>query len=299
MTRYLIIIFILFLFSLSSAMADAQQDKAKIETSSINSAKKTDTTQVIKQGISKKGISESEAYQLLYANSKEANASILTTLHFSLAIVAAFLLALVGSQIFFNYRLSKEEISNLRNSILNEIDNKIGLLSDKVLANNKDQSQIVENAMNSKLEERSKLLDAKIEVHKKDIEALRASFDRDLKDMSINLEEATGHIWNLRGVQANALTSFIRTAELEIEARKFGIIQYMLDNIIETLSGLKEIHIADYSSLEKLVKMIPKENAEQKKKIVELFQSKPVYDYLDKPDGKFERVFVKNVPTAR
>jgi polyhydroxyalkanoate synthesis regulator phasin len=232
--------------------------------------------------------------QLLYDNSRQANESILTTLHFSLGLVAAFILALVGSQIFFNYRINKEEI----NSIRSDIDSQISTLSARLLEDMTRQLQSSEANLNSKIEEKTKLIEAKDEVRKTDIETIRNSFnalERKINTIEITLEESTGHLWNLRGVDANALSSFIKTATLKIKQKKNPT--YTLDDIIKSLGQLRDIYIDDYSALDELVKKIPKECEDQQKKIDDIFRTKPVYEFLDTPDnsGK-EWKYVKNIP---
>jgi hypothetical protein len=96
----------------------------------------------------------------------------------------------------------------------------------------------------------------------------------------------------LRGVKANALTYFIRSAKLKITERIDARIT--LDYLIEFLKEVKDLSITDYSALEDLVKNIPTSNENQKKEIIRLFQSKPVYEFTDMDKATWK--YIKNIP---
>ncbi len=59
-------------------------------------------------------LDEATMYKLLYKNASSANDRIISTMHWAIGLVSTFILAIFGSQIFFNYRINKEEIEAIR-----------------------------------------------------------------------------------------------------------------------------------------------------------------------------------------
>lgn len=277
-------------------MAMANADATKIETDEFNKITETNSQTTISE------ITVSQAYKLLYENSKESNDRIISTIQWVLGIVFAFLLALIGSQIFFNFRISKKEIDNIKKDIDKKISElKVVLLKDIDTTNRENTKQFqeliekiktdVKENINYKFEEKSKLLDVKIEMHEKGIGILKHEFEDDIKYLKVDINKNKGDLWNLKGVKSNALTSFITTASLIIELKRE--VKYILNDIIEVLEKLNKIHEMDYSALEILITKIPKEHSKIKSKIEILFKDKPVYKYID---GSGQLQYVKNEP---
>jgi hypothetical protein len=65
----------------------------------------TDTTEVEL----KEGLSELEAYKLLYENQKHSNDKILDTVYWALGIAVSIVLLFIGANIFINFRINKRE----------------------------------------------------------------------------------------------------------------------------------------------------------------------------------------------
>ena len=156
----------------------------------------------------------------------------------------------------------------------------------------KIESDVKEN-IDYKFEQKTKLLDVKGEMYEKDMGILKHKFEDDIKKLKVDIKENEGNLWNLRGVKANALTSFITTALLIIESKRE--VEYTLNDIIEVLEKLNEIHEIDYSRLETLIAKIPKEHSKIKSRIEVLFKDKPVYKFIYGSEPSLARVqYVKN-----
>lgn len=248
-------------------------------------------------------ITVTQAYKMLYENSKESNNRLISTIRWVIGIVVAFLLALIGSQVFFNIRISKREIDNIKK----DLDTKSSALKEELLKNinegNRDnikQYQAYENKIGNmvkeeiqrRFEEKSKYLETKMTGYEKNIEMIEREMKNDIKYLEIDIRKNEGDLWNLRGVKANALARYVETANLKIELK--GTVEHSLDDIIEVLSKMDSIHKMDYSHLESLIKKIPKKHENLKSQIESLFKDKPVYEFVDDPQtGLSQKRYIK------
>ena len=245
-----------------------------------------------------------ELYKLLYENTKRSNEIIISTIQWTIGFIFTFLLALIGSQVLYNIRLNKKEIENIKSNVekditeisgqlnkeinnitnenINKIDNKIESIRKEMIGN-----------INDKIAEQNKLYEANVELHKKDIKIYENTINSKLKELEIKVQKNVGDIWGLKGVKANALSSFVTTAKLIIGLKHES--KYILSDIIEVLKELKEIHKIDYEDLNDLIEMIPKENMDKKTEIIALYYNKPVYIFVDNPNSEYsDKEYVKN-----
>ncbi len=244
-----------------------------------------------------------ELYKLLYENSVHSNDRMITTMQWSIGLVATFIIVLLGSQVFFNYKISKKEINVIRS----ELDEKFSMsksdILEKINKTTKENEKStrhsfqkleteIQNNMNSRFKEKEKLFEAKMESFGKDNELLKNQLESKIKVLSIGLNKVMGDVWKLRGVEANALTQFIITANLEIDRKLES--KYILGDIKEVLMKLTEIFEMDYIQLEKLMTKIPKENSYIKDEIESLYKALPKYIFIDDPENpgrsKSERI---------
>jgi hypothetical protein len=273
----------------------AQSEKNKLDSSKI----------INSENVSKTGLSESEAYKLLYENSKETNGSIVTTIHWVLGITIAFLLALFGSQVFFNYRINRKEIDNIKNELGEKL-NAMKLENLKEISGvNQENIKYIQTALDSykseingiieaRFTEKSQLFNALNDITKNEIESFKKSTREKNRVFEIDIEKNSGDIWRLKNVEANALTSYIRTANLELKAKRE--IKYILKDITEVLEKMEDIYEGDYEELDNLIKIILPNNKDEIQKIEELYKTKPVYKFIDEPGVTYGRkwVYVRN-----
>jgi len=73
-------------------------------------------------------IDEKNVYKLMYENVKDSNKKILQTVYWSLSSILIVIIAILGSNIYYNYKVNKQEIENLKQEIdthINEVKNEI------------------------------------------------------------------------------------------------------------------------------------------------------------------------------
>ncbi len=231
-------------------------------------------------------------YKLLYENSSSSNDRIISTIQWSIGIISTFVIVLLGSQIFFNYRVNKEEIRAIRSELEESFSD---LRANALDASSKERKEIInkiddklakaeqsyKESISSHYAEHGRYIDTKLESFDKDLIRLKDTLKVDISYLSIDLKRLEGEVWKLKGVHANALKDFISTVELEIEN---GISpKYSLDHTIETLQNVEKISKDDRIALEEMIKKVPKEYDAKVSKIKELYLSLPQYIYAEDP----------------
>jgi len=275
MKRKLIIFFLLLTY-----FSYSQVDSIKVDQ---NKNEKTTKNIPIEKG--NNSINELDYYKLLSEQSKNNNDTYISLIQWTLGVSFGFLLAIIGSQIFFNYRINKKEveyikkdvdekIADLKNELNEDIDSKFNELKKEL------KIDISANISNMKDEITSKFKSEK-EYSALKLEVMENSLQQEIKILKKDIENNAGNLWKLRGVESNALSSFIRAVKLQIELGREP--KYLLDDIIKTLNGLEEIHKVDHGNLETLVEQIKTSHKDKSSKIKELYIGKPIYYYGDSP----------------
>ena len=237
--------------------------------------------EVKKEKISNNSLSELDYYKLLYNQTQSNNEQYISLIQWTLGISFVFLLAIIGSQIFFNYRINKKEIdyikkdidekiSELKNDLSESLDEKFNILKSELKVDlTKSESEITKNI-------ETKFSSFK-EVSKIKMEVIEKSLLQNIKALEKEIEKNAGDLWKLKGVESNALSSFLRSAAIQIDLKRE--VKYLLDDIIDVLKKLEEIHSSDYNSLDTLIEKIKISHSEKTKEIISLYKEKPVYVY--------------------
>jgi len=117
---------------------------------------------------------ELELYKMLYQNAKDNSSANYTMLYTVVAIVVALLLFILGNQVFFNYRLKKSDLENLKSELELQLTTNLGKL--------KGQIQDLELQFTKDLEDKTKELktiqdkqNAMVEYLEKRIEIMNSS----------------------------------------------------------------------------------------------------------------------------
>jgi hypothetical protein len=93
-------------------------------------------------------------------------------------------------------------------------------------------------------------------------------------------------LWKLKGVETNALSSFIRSAFLQLELKRE--VQYIMDDIIEVLGDLEEIDSHNYNKLNELSEKTTESNKDKTEKMISLYKDKPIFEFTNfSPFGGF------------
>lgn len=239
-------------------------------------------------------MSELDYYKSLYGNTKENNESYKSLLQWTFGISLGFLLAIIGSQIFFNYRLNKKELDyikkdidekvlDLENKLIKKIQEKFNDLDKSLSAgltkNQKENKEFLEEKLNSDEELKKaqfKLLENTISY---EVKSVKNRLEREVMSLKEDIVKNKGDLWKLKGVESNALSSFIEVTFIK-KQRNFEI-KYILDEIIDVLKELDDIHQSDYDKLKELYEEIKVSHKSKADRINELIKNKDVYTFND------------------
>ena len=220
-------------------------------------------------------------------------------------MVTTFIIVLLGSQILFNYRVNKEEIRAIRSGLEERSSNLKSEILESINQDSKKSDESIRQSFNilgkelqdsfvTRLGEKEKYFDAKIESFNKYSELQNSTFESKINQLNIELSKIEGHVWQLRGVNANALKNFVITAGLIIDQGLES--KHVLKDIKEVLRAMKSINKDDYYQLEKLMIKIPTNNSQIKDEIELLYKAFPQYMFIDDPvnPGCLKSVNIEN-----
>lgn len=249
-------------------------------------------------------LSELDYYRLILQEAKSSNQIYVSLIQWVIGISFALLLAIIGSQIFFNYRINKKEIEyikkdideklvELKSSLDKSIEDKFNVLKKEFV----DQFNKNENQLSDKLEKKFSTLERFTEL---EIKLVEGSMNQKIKGLEKETEKNSGDIWKLKGVESNALSNFIRSAIIEIDLKQE--VKYTLNEIIGLLSNIEEVNTYDYERLESLIDKIKVSHSAEAEKIKSLYKDKPVFEYVNAPRDGFgfsllglpRREYIKN-----
>jgi hypothetical protein len=228
-------------------------------------------------------LTELDYYRLIYDESKKSNQTYVSLIQWVIVISFTFLLAIIGSQIFFNYRINKKEVeyikkdleerlTKLKEELLESIEQKFSILKkDMDKQFDKSETQLTDKLFKL-FEGFEKMADARIELAKN-------TTNQKIKVLEKEVEKNAGDLWKLKGVESNALSSFLRSAFIQIELKHE--VKYLLDDIIEVLNNLEEITSSDYKKLNELLEIINISYKTKADKIKSLYKDKPVYEFVN------------------
>jgi len=247
---------------------------------------------------------EEDIYKLLYENQKKASEDLRNTQQWAIGIVAVFIALILGSQIYFNWKINKQELTNINS----ELESKIKVLELHISSKREEDNTKLETTF-EKLGIRLKTnIDEKTssfkEIMESKLESVSKSSKNDLKILEYKISESKADIYMLKGWTGNAFSSYIDAAIIRLDLGY--AIEYDLDDFIKVLPKVKEIFRRDYERLEKLITDIREKHKDkfesQLKEIEENYKNKPVYDYESKfletyvPGTPAKRIFIKNAP---
>lgn len=227
--------------------------------------------------------SETEAYKLLYETTQKNNDTLSETTHWTIGIVIAFIILILGSQFLYNWRLNKQEVDNIKG----EMDLKFQELSATLLAERNILLKELEQDISNTKRENQDYLKDKFDTYKESTErtltANKTELQKEFLVFNADLKKHEADIWLLKGVNQNALSYFIKATEFKIELGQE--IKYILGDIVAILKKLDDIHEADYDNLTKLVGVARGKFGDLYDKQLEEVEK----NYLDKGIYKFEK----------
>jgi hypothetical protein len=267
--KYLIVLILLITFSSSFG----QKDGLRYDS----------LTKQLKSNTANDKLNEVEAYKLLYQTAQNSNDNLRSTTQWTIGIVIAFILLILGSQFLYNWRLNKQEVETIKS----EMETKFQELQNQLSKQREEMfNDLKVDISNSTKENKAYLRDKYFtyrEINAAQLETYKTDIEKQLTQLKANLEEHEGDIWLLKGVEANALSAFIRTAHYKFEINQE--LKYTFDDIIPLLSKAEEIHELDFNNLEKLIKNVREKFGskynEQLSSIEKNYKGKPLYVYED------------------
>lgn len=226
---------------------------------------------------------EKEAYKLLYETTQKNNDTLRETTHWTIGIVIAFIILILGSQFLYNWRLNKQEVDNIKG----EIDLKFQELSGKLIADRDLLLKEIKGDISDSKKETYDYLKDKLETYKESFEktltANKTELQKELLVFKADLKKHEAEIWLLKGVNQNALSYFIKATEFKVELGEE--IKYILGDIVTILKKIDDIHEIDYNNLIMLVGEAKKRFGAQYDKQLEEVEK----NYLDKEIYKYEK----------
>ena len=241
---------------------------------------------------------EAEFYKLLYDGQKEANKDLVQVMYWAIGLVAAFILAIAGSQVIFNYRLRKSEIDRIKSENSKTITQSLNTAKNEIAGLLRDS----ETESRGAREELSKYLSGRIDSSDETLNSIKDELKplkrlgRKLNLLEIRLNDAEAHVWRLRGVESNALTKFMRSCDLLIKNNQPNRLIHRLEDIEEGLENSDDIWEQDYNELKALMEKIPEQFHAERDKILEIAEKLPVYVFDDANDPKSSWTYIRNVP---
>lgn len=248
-------------------------------------------------------LTEAETYKLLYENQKEFNGKILDTIYWALGAIGAAIIALLGGNIFFNYRVNKNEIENISQNLSREFEKFKNDSADGIqqkinesmivnrdefknlsLNNQKEMQKYIDNqnvqikSIKTFFDEALEEIGASVENNQRGTqrmcESLEKNFQRENKDLRVELNKLEAEKWRNKGVYQNVLACYVRAGNLEIELKLN--IEDTIKNILEALENSSRLSNAYSTLLFQFIEKIPEKYSIQKEKINEIARSLPI-----------------------
>ena len=216
-----------------------------------------------------------EAYELLYQNSENSQDRLVSTIQWSVGLFLAIIAAVIGSHIFFNYRINKEEVDRIEAAL----DGKVSALRAELFKTVSDKHAAGLASLQAEVDEKVKAVSAGLEkanrISQIETEVAVKVQENELKRLKADIEKNDARLWLIEGVKGNALSAFVRSASLQLE---LGYeLKYSLADVVKTLDSMDRLSDHDVSSLRRLLRDLPDKYAAQKKRIEAGMEGKPVY----------------------
>ena len=235
---------------------------------------------------------KAELYKILYENSKSSNERLISTIHLIIGVVITLLLALFSAQFLFNFKLKKEEIHNLQTNFDKKISNSNAEFTKQINTLYYEKEKIFRDEFNLFKQEISKNMDVRFtdehksidlnfDKYKQETKSVKSSLKYEIERIDIKIEKNIGDVWDLKGVQVNALGRYTTTALLELKNNHE--IKYTLSDIITILNKQVELHESRKNDLDELVNLLPEKYESQKDAINSKLDSLIIFKYVDDP----------------
>lgn len=233
---------------------------------------------------------ERDFYKLMYENTSASNEKFIALTQWTLGASLAVILGIIGSQIYFNYRINKkemdslsaglqEQIARLELDVTQRITTVLNVATTSLETEKKALSKELKEVINKQFVDNEKMLDVEFKLQKGDLLL-------EINRLKCHLKKSQGDIWYLRDVKANALSYYIEAAGLEA-GFSLGNEKYLLEDVIKVLGEVEDMSHSDYEALQKLLPRIKVANYGLKTKLEGIIKDKPTYRFLPKSADSF------------
>jgi hypothetical protein len=252
-------------------------------------------------------------YELMYKNTKDTNAKLLSLLTTSLTVIIAVIIAIIGSSFFYNYRFNKKEYELLTK----ETTNKIEEVQKKLLKESRDEiSKISENnqrVIEKEFEQISKTYQTNYDTLKDTIKTIVTVFKKDLdkgikkqsenvkalelqveklekkakqdiklneKNLKIDIIDIKADLYYMKEWYSLALSNYVEQALLCVETDNIWQLEYVAEDIFKSIEKVLENNETTTSStilnIDKILPKFPSYVSGTKKKIEDSYKKIPI-----------------------
>jgi hypothetical protein len=170
---------------------------------------------------------ELELYKMLYQNAKDNSSVNYTMLYTIIAIVVAFILFIVGSQVFFNYRLNKRDLDNLRSELMLQLTTEISTL--------KSSQQSLEIKLINDINE-------KISNTNNKIESVETRLSKSVNLLHSAVHELRAESYKSLGWTQLSIANRLWQCRYDLKENMDQQLKLTLESIMELLSSVDEIY---------------------------------------------------------
>jgi hypothetical protein len=257
---------------------------------------------------------EADFYKLMYENEKNTSARFISLTQWTLGGALGVLLAIVGLQSLFNFRINSTKIDEIRAGLRTQFAELAleltGRISEEAAnaisannSNSKDLEKRIKEVVLLKIDSAKARIDRQIELKGDEL-------TKEIHKVKATSEKNSGEISILNGNKSGALSNFIKVAELKISLHEEE--KYILKDIIRLIKEQSELYILDYKSIEKILPNIKESNQSERNEIQELTGKLPVYEFRKSkstlfPFGAFDKLgfpfshtktYIRNAPKS-
>ncbi|HVT62207.1 MAG TPA: hypothetical protein VHD33_01805 [Legionellaceae bacterium] len=230
---------------------------------------------------------ELQAYKLLYETAQKSYENQKETEHWFISIVILFIIFILGSQIYFNFRFNQQTINKIRSEFDNKLSNvnseqlqkfseQRSAITDNLLKLFKDANQIAYKAVDKLNQDLSHRLEEMDERNNEKFTNIQTDHQSSVLDTKLRLKRTSGHIYLTTKDYLFALLDYMDAAYLEINSKLDPVDSIF--GILRCLGGLRELRIENKVKLVELIekaKSIEKFNVDEtNKKMISLVEEK-------------------------
>ncbi len=246
-------------------------------------------------GTLQNNISQTEAYKLMYENQKDSNSKIIETVYWALGALATVILGIIGTNVFFNFRVNKKDIESITNNmnttveqikgdmykiIQTKIDDYIQRSGQKfendfLVFEQKQDAQIklfsdnLDSKINSVVETLKTNISTNYSEQNRKYDTLTKSINTKYIELQIIICDCIAQLWMLRHVNANSIIYYVRKGEFQLEIGRD--VELTLNEIIKILKETSSLSTY-YSEINKFINKLPDCYEIQKETIIKLVQ---------------------------